>query len=1321
MTRKNIFALLLLLLVGCQRETFEWMDDNRPNPDGSVRFRLQTDDAEIETDESQTRGTPRDSLEKYDSVFVNVYSHINDYEPTGDDVEFYQAVKLKKDDLDWKATPPLFWPKGQKLSFFSYTSDIIPFADAGISFSPATGVPENIIYRVPTDVTKQPDLLVSTKLNQPQAGSISLTMKHALACVSFCGVAPEKGTRVKSIALRNVYGEGTLALKNSTIEWVVTPESKGITVYEAGINENQELGKDPLPEDDYLMTADGYLMMIPQTLANAAIDVLYWNGKNEEENKVITYILPVDDDSYKTWKPGQKYIYKFGNQSDEDIMVVYYEKYSETEYGLYYHDKGALQYSIKDKAIEEAGYGVLSKKSIDNQTLPIRLVSSASTPVTSEPVIELKDIGFLYRVSQSGKETFALPASSTPVDVYFNNSNKSCGMIVPHFAKGVYTVQTPTTAHAIRTPQQMRNITALGKSPIRNTHTYTQELDLDFSKEAIGGGTLTTAVVNCEFNDRFKGKFEEKNKRIENVTIRAFTAVNGALFQTNSGEINEVALVNSSILSGGNAAGIAAINNATGTIIKPRVIGESLSTPVKIEGTAECVGAIVGKNWGTITGNTDIEEATEIPVAEVSGWVTIKGLSAGTGGIVGENSGTITTCLVNGVHVKGTGLGNAEIAKITIEGGHYVGGIVGVNQNQSNIIGNHSKKNGAEPDVAGVVSVSGTNFIGGIAGENRGTLNEVNIRLGRGGETDATFIKGSLSVGGIVGRNTGTLQAEGSFISVRGNIRISGESYIGGIVGNNEGGDISNCFVYKFFNQEQSATNLVHYAPKITGESRVGGIVGSAGEGKINNCAVFSTVSTDNANGGNAANAVVEIKASAVSPAIARSVGGIVGHGLNGLNITNCYVLGNVKVEGVANGVINSGINSGGIVGENDPGTEITSVHIGNSNAKVVAVYEDLFFKIGLPVRDWRMQTNGKVMTKTSGTPTIIGKEYVGGICGVNWGTVEWVLINDNVNIGEPTSTYVGGISGGNGINGSIKNCKTYNDPANTSAEVIITGTAQVGGIVGINNGSVQLCQLGLKGLNSSRLITIQGATNSFKFGGIAGSNGGAETGNEYTLIKDCYVYGKVHIKADNFVGGILGENGQKNKVVNCSVIGYAFGNNTNLDGYDVRLNSAAHVGGIAGANFSEICGTKDSYNTVTNTAIRTNYMYAGGLVGFQQSTTKFPGKLYYCDVSRGVLIHHPAASSGAFVGQLDGEGGTSSSLILFGTTLKGITNRIYIGTGPDRVVINGNDGKVILPPLTLPEFYPETTPPFEPDTSTGNLWTRYLPYNYLHYTTYDK
>lgn len=1272
MTHILKFILALLLLAGCQDEVIESPDDKRPNPDGSVGFRLQIENSDInnDNDNSKTKGTPHSGLEQYDSVCVNVYSHTSDYEVTsGNDVTFFQKIKLEQKAPDWKYTPSMLWPVGNKLSFTAYASDIA-FADAGITFEPSTGVPDSILYKVPSDVTKQPDLLVSTKFNEPQTDNVSLTMKHALACVSFCGIAPEGQTYVKSITLRNVYSEGTLALNDPSITWKVNPESKGITIFEAGVKNDVELDKDSLEDNNYLMTDSGYLMMIPQKLKDAAIDVLYWNKKDDKENKVITYILPVDDESYDTWKPGLKYIYKFGTQSKEDITVVYYEKYEGGLYGFQSNNSTLSLPLLNDaKEIIEAGYGVLSK-SKPITTFPKIKLGLKGTPITAIKVDAVEGEYNLYAVSQTSinsSATFDLPKTGAPVEVYFDGNSVPCGKIIPHFAKGVSNASLSN--YAIRTPQQMRNISALTLLNAFSTNAtqgkvFEQERDLDFSKQNIGGSILNGAVVDETFSGTYIGIYNEKPKSISNVTISAPGVNYVGLFSQNVGILNDITLKASSIEGGNNVGGIAGKSYGDfGAVNRPRVIGtaNSKEEQINIIGTSR-VGGIVGLNEAVILGNDTKEAATEITVAEVSGWVNITGNGDFVGGIVGENGyvSSISRVLVNGVYVTGSTPGALTQSKIVIEGGQYVGGIVGNNTSTAKVHGNVTGsgddiKN--MPDVAGIVTIGGTNWVGGITGQNVGELNSVNIRLGR---TPAMEIKGNNNVGGIVGENQGTLgvQSTNTFISIRGNIIISGIKDVGGIVGkNSSNAELKNCFVHDFYSQEKG--NRVYYAPTIkASDSNAGGIAGSSAA-SITNSSVFS------------ANSIAGITITTED----KNAGGLVGENSSGSNTTSCSLVGKIQVEAKIKA-------AGGILGDNKSGTTIKNCWVGSSDEnKIIETAQN---QLGIVI------TPPEITAPSYGSPFITGTEYIGGIVGLNdGGIIDGIKLADNVTIGRAAgltwedvdkgSNSVGGIAGGNtsswdGLVCTIQNCSVENSAGKT---VTIQGSRNLGGIVGLNNGIIKDSRVsGIDGnpLKINGLGTI---------GGIVGQNGGHNliglkdpndpgkliygTGNDYTKVINSTVSGYVTIQGNiagagystaTEVGGIIGLNGPtRNTIYNvdkCTVKGSNPGS--------IKITVEGSTGGIVGINSGNLRAC-DVYNVEVNSAAHDNTSpstdpYAGGIAGITiASSTLFnnPEGTYRSDIidcrvysaiiiSFGWGVHNPNRA-GALVGYLN-----STENITFGT-----------------------------------------------------------------------
>lgn len=1248
MKKRKLFyiASILLLLSGCYDDISDILNDAPINKDGSIAFR---------TDSILTRGTPQNNLEAYDAVHLMVYSHKNAY---SDDPSLYRQTELKKSKSAdtppvWEYSPHMFWPEGRKLSFLAYA------VEEDIGYATATGeegvfIRENaeneaptIEYSVPTDVTLQPDLLVTALLNHEKVNNVTLPMKHALSCVSFCATGP-KNMKVKSLKLNKVYSKGTFKLDDPSITWTLDPDSKNPTVLEPGINPDIPLEENPT-NDNYLMTKNGYLMMIPQELKDATIDVIYKDIVNKKEI-TTQYILPTTI----IWEPGKKYIYKFGEDFEE--VVVYYEKYTDGSYGFQWDKAGVFLTPLDEtetKSIVEAGYGVLTKnRLISNDTPPTIKLGADDTLVPTVKVSSVSGGYNLYAVSQTSiknSATFTLPKKPEPIDVYFDGNAASCGKIIPHFAKGV-TIGIPKS-HAIRTPQQMRNISVLtAPTPYgaddTSGITLKQERDIDFSVPSIGGSDKDAFLTGAVVDESFSGTYDGQSKSILNVKIYAPGMNKIGLFSENVGPLNDIVLKSSSITGNEQVGAISGHCWGTyGAINRPRIIGtaNTQKEQVNIVGIKN-VGGIVGQNEGVINGNITPDDATEITIAEISGWVNITG-NENVGGIAGNNAwGSINTVLVNGVFVKGSQLGELEPAKITIKGTNYVGGIAGMNQVEIN--GNVTAAGKNMPDVAGIVEITGANWVGGIAGANTltGKLNSVNIRLGR---EPAMKITGTGShVGGIVGINSGELGTGSSntFISVRGNIEITGASNVGGIVGNNDDSGntkIKNCFVYDFQTQVTSSNpNAKYFAPKIicTGPGGFAGGIAGTNKASIEDCAVFSV-----------SDATLSITSSI-------NAGGIAGYcETKNSNIVNCSLVGRVEVNATIN-------NSGGIIGSNNTGTAISDCWVGNSDGKDVIkkAIEDLGLVITPPADN-----------PAYGIPNITGKNNIGGIVGLNSGTINKVTLSDNVTIGKYTSTapfdgstWVGGIVGGNTLTGKVTLCRVENTTGKT---VTIRGTSSVGGVVGLNNGLVEGCVVNAS-TNTTRL-TIDGLNT---IGGVVGQNGGHSdiitgslqgTGDENTIIKGCKVTGYVTVQGLDYgsvateVGGIVGLNGPNKDIVynvdDCDVIGTQSGS--------IIISVAQNAGGIAGTNGGNIARC-DIGNAAIKSLSNFDRGYAGGIAGQTSATaaafakpTSYRSNINDCTVGSGVAITVPTSdvapdkitASGALVGFLD----SAVTLVIGSTT----------------------------------------------------------------------
>lgn len=271
---------------------------------------------------------------------------------------------------------------------------------------------------------------------------------------------------------------------------------------------------------------------------------------------------------------------------------------------------------------------------------------------------------------------------------------------------------------------------------------------------------------------------------------------------------------------------------------------------ISITGSGNCVGGLVGHNYGTITACNAI--------GSISG-------SYGVGGLVGQNGdwyndgGAIVFCNATGT-VSGSGsvggLAGSNAGTIrscystgTVSGSDYVGGLVGYNDDTITFC-------------YATDTVSGSSRVGGLVGENPGTIT-------------ACYVTGSVSgsshdIGGLAGNSSGIIEdcyATGS---------VGGSDCVGGMIG---------CMAYDGYS---SCRMLNCYATgSVTGTgSEVGGLVGHNYGSTILAC--YATGSTRGY----------------------QYIGGLVGNNFQG-RVFYCYSLGKPigqsNVGGLCGGVVTGG------------------------------------------------------------------------------------------------------------------------------------------------------------------------------------------------------------------------------------------------------------------------------------------------------------------------------------------------------------------------------------------------------------------------------
>ena len=293
--------VILFLLSSCQENESEEVYNF---PEGAVGFHIET---------LQTRGTPVMGLQEVDEFRVIAYQYEGLWESirnNGTAQLFMENVGITQSSPDvWSYSPLQYWPlTNQNISFFAYSPQAATGStpnNNGLSIAyNATGGSPVITYTVPTTVEDQPDLLVCTTpltdLNRiSNSAGVDIPLQHALTCIDF--KATGEGERIIGVKLSGVVGNGSLTLGEQTIDWNIDPDNTDYE-FKAGVN-LEPLDNNP----SSILSNDGYLMMIPQTLTDKALLTLTIDGGSDPYEQ--TFSLNTVNNG--VWLPGQFIEYRF--------------------------------------------------------------------------------------------------------------------------------------------------------------------------------------------------------------------------------------------------------------------------------------------------------------------------------------------------------------------------------------------------------------------------------------------------------------------------------------------------------------------------------------------------------------------------------------------------------------------------------------------------------------------------------------------------------------------------------------------------------------------------------------------------------------------------------------------------------------------------------------------------------------------------------------------------------------------------------------------------------------------------------------------------
>ena len=617
-----------------------------------------------------------------------------------------------------------------------------------------------------------------------------------------------------------------------------------------------------------------------------------------------------------------------------------------------------------------------------------------------------------------------------------------------------------------------------------------------------------------------------------------------------------------------------------------------------------------GSNSSTVLGNRYVGGVVSVNGSQstVSG-VTNSGLVAGlgknaayVGGIAGLNdaewgstnaantAATIQNCVSSMASDTATNSSRSALLQAlstykdannqeTTTRADYVGGLVGRNGKNAVL----TWDNEASTVQIGAV-ICGNDFVGGLVGCNDATAKITNTSTSL--LTVSGEVTGGKAVGGMIGLNLApALPAADIKVT-----EISGTLCVGGVIGANMpvAGTDGMAFTIKETTTSGSTVSTFKTTAKagrIKADGLAGGIIGY-------NCLLESAP--------NAANLTT------ILPAVAPDTG-----------LVTVNTLPRSDKEMILNGAANQfnlEVNAyvGGIVGYNDAETRLTissATNGSDSNAASVGSLKmrgetgTLGSGVSLPGYNDSFNYNAYAG----------GKDARGSMAGGIIGCVTpKTKLEGCTNYGIVShKSAAGGIAGWN--EGSIKNCSTY-----ATLGTQQDGYAYLGGIVGINNGTVtdsapaasitvrgRYIIGGVAGLNLTNASITYNTSDSIPVtvqanecaGGVAGVNCGNIALGGTTL--------KVNITAESYAGGIAGSNNMRNDKAASIAGGNVTGTVTATKNY---------AGGAAGANYANISDV-----ALTGGArVRANDQFAGGIAGSNRAGNGQNGTITRCTNNAG-------------------------------------------------------------------------------------------------------
>lgn len=266
-----------------------------------------------------TRGVPMTSTAQIPSLKVHVFKTGASTWASGSNRVLEHELRVTNatgGNFDY-GSPVDFPTDGVNRTFIAYCP--LEGGTSGIAKSADT----KLTYTVQADVTKHPDLCTSvlrdnTDIKQPVGGNEHVrdfTLQHELTAIGFA--LRGSGVSIKSATITGVYTTGSFDL--GTKAWATSGNTSaslaaGIVqqTYNVGINESWVNCTQP----------NGYLMMIPQTLTDAAkLTIVYQYNYGENKGKDLALTSNLKKLTGGVWRASQRVTYNIRLKADPVVTA----------------------------------------------------------------------------------------------------------------------------------------------------------------------------------------------------------------------------------------------------------------------------------------------------------------------------------------------------------------------------------------------------------------------------------------------------------------------------------------------------------------------------------------------------------------------------------------------------------------------------------------------------------------------------------------------------------------------------------------------------------------------------------------------------------------------------------------------------------------------------------------------------------------------------------------------------------------------------------------------------------------------------------------